>query len=160
MDGWVDRLQLWLAEHSNPPAFGGSKWGGVSAPQHNQWVEAEQEGNQQHGVVGTSVRGEDACPQGGCSRQGHGGVPTPGGVSWPRLQTPSRGFDAIGFSRRSSKAQGGGHSRCPLPPSWVRALGDQPLLRSPHPERGRMAAAGRRRSTIPAHTPRLRCAGL
>lgn len=32
MDGWVDRLQLWLAEHSNPPAFGGSKWGGSLLP--------------------------------------------------------------------------------------------------------------------------------
>ena len=75
-DGRMDGLQLWLAERSNPAAFCGSKWG-VSAPQHNQGVEAEKEGDQERGAVGTSVQGEDVCPRGGCSRQGHCRCPHP-----------------------------------------------------------------------------------
>ena len=114
MDGWMDGLQLWLAERSNPAAFWGSKWG-VSAPQHNQG------GGSREGRGPTAWGGGDICPGRGCvspRRVLQAGTlqvspPLLSWVSRPRLQATSWGFDAIGFSRRSSKARRGDAAGAP-----------------------------------------------
>lgn len=78
-----------------------------------------------------------------------------------RLQATSQGFDAIGFYCRSSKAQGRGTQQVPPPTELGESPGGPALAGlSLHPEHGRMAAAGRRRGTIPAHVPWLQRAGL
>lgn len=75
----------------------------VSAPLHNQGVEAEEEGNQQHGAMWIPVSPRRVIQAG-----------TPwvsrsllGWVSWPRLQAPPRRSDAVGFSPGAARHRGG-----------------------------------------------------
>lgn len=69
----MNAMQPWLAACRKLKGCGGSERG-IPFSSSSPGMEV---GNQQHGVVGTPVWGEDVCSQAGCCRHGHHERPTP-----------------------------------------------------------------------------------
>lgn len=68
----MNAMQPWLAACRKLKGCGGSERGSpFSSSSPGMEV-----GNQQHGVVGTPIWGEDVCSQAGCCRHGHHECPT------------------------------------------------------------------------------------
>lgn len=149
-DGWTDRGMGWIAALANrtqkSPSFLRKQPRGPLLPLKTREWKQRRKGTSNMGQRGYPSREKTPVPKVSPSLLGW--------VSRPRLQAPSQGAGAIGFSPGAARDRGG--TQQVPPPSELAESPCWALL----PEYVRMEAAGRRRGTIAAPRPWLHRPGL